>query len=166
MNLKNRKGYLGIDVSIALLIMIVLIPMITAITFNINKTNNTLQRKSQAVNIATNIMECAKIAFSEEEESEEAYLSALKDEIETIYEIVPANNESSSITQNANWVENNATVYSNTSILNIVKNINNVLYKIEVVIHDNETNYTVKARVIYPVGSKQEQIYLNTDFIV
>ena len=60
MNLKNNKGVLGIDISVAVIIIFILIPIITGMIYNINKTNANIKRKSQALNIAINCMEIYK----------------------------------------------------------------------------------------------------------
>ena len=46
MNLKNNKGYVGIDASIAVLILLIIIPTIAGMIYNVNKTNNLIDRKS------------------------------------------------------------------------------------------------------------------------
>ena len=65
MKLKNNKGYVGVDVTIALMVLVILVPTITAMTFNINKTSNVIKRKTQALSIATNMLEISKITDKE-----------------------------------------------------------------------------------------------------
>ena len=60
MNLKNNKGYTGIDISVAMIIILIFIPTIFGIVYNIQKTNSYVERESQAVKIATDILETAK----------------------------------------------------------------------------------------------------------
>lgn len=60
MNLRNNKGYTGTDIMISTLILIIFIPIITATIFNINKNNSLTERKAQATNIASNILELSK----------------------------------------------------------------------------------------------------------
>ena len=60
MNYKENRGYTGVDISIALVILLIFIPTIGSIIYNIQKTNNSIKRQSNAVSIATNILETAK----------------------------------------------------------------------------------------------------------
>lgn len=60
MNLKNSKGYVGIDASIAVLILLIIIPTIAGMIYNVNKTNNLIDRKTEAISIAVNAIETAK----------------------------------------------------------------------------------------------------------
>ena len=66
MNLKNNKGYTGIDISVAMIIILIFIPTIFGVIYNIQKTNIYVERKSEAVRIATDIIENAKsISYDE-----------------------------------------------------------------------------------------------------
>ena len=60
MNFKSNKGYTGADISIALIILLIFIPTIGAIIFNITLANNNTKRKVVAMNFATSILELAK----------------------------------------------------------------------------------------------------------
>ena len=60
MDLKQNKGFVGIDISISVLSLIILIPTIMGIVYNINKSNNSAKIKSEALNIAINAVETAK----------------------------------------------------------------------------------------------------------
>ena len=60
MKLKNNKGYVGIDASIAVLILLILVPTIVGMIYNSNKTKNLIDRKTQAINIAVNTIEAMK----------------------------------------------------------------------------------------------------------
>lgn len=81
MNLKKNNGYVGIDLSIALIVLLILIPAITGMIYNLNKENKSLERKSQALNFAINVMETAKgIEFSELE------VAKLEEELYTYYQ--------------------------------------------------------------------------------
>lgn len=60
MNLKNNKGYVGIDATIAVIIILIIIPIIMGIVYNINKNNNATKREAQALNIAVNAIEASK----------------------------------------------------------------------------------------------------------
>ena len=60
MNLKNNKGFTGVDISVAMLIILTLIPTIFAIIYSIQKTSVFTERKAESVKIATDIIEIAK----------------------------------------------------------------------------------------------------------
>ena len=60
MNLKSNKGYLGVDISIAVIILLILVPTIMGIVFNINRTQNEEDIKAGALNLAVNTMEISK----------------------------------------------------------------------------------------------------------
>ena len=60
MDIKNNKGYTGIDISVAMIIILIFIPTIFGVIYNIQRTNSDVERKSEAVKIATNIIETAK----------------------------------------------------------------------------------------------------------
>ena len=60
MNLRKNNGFTGIDISIAMLIILVFIPTVFGIVYNIQKTNNSIKRESNAINITTSILETAK----------------------------------------------------------------------------------------------------------
>ena len=60
MKLKNNKGYVGIDASVAVLILLILVPTIVGMIYNSNKTNSLIDRKTQAINISINTIEAMK----------------------------------------------------------------------------------------------------------
>ena len=60
MNLKNNKGYTGVDILISTLVLIIFIPLITATIFNTTQNNSLAEKKGQAINIASNILEISK----------------------------------------------------------------------------------------------------------
>ena len=141
MKLKNNKGYVGVDVTIALMVLVILIPTITAMTFNINKTSNVIKRKTQAVSITSNIMENAKIVFMEEEGLEnEEYIDRILSKTNELYEIDVEDND--------------------------FLTIENTMYKMDVEIEDkdNEEVKNVKATVTYKSGNNEESISFNTNF--
>lgn len=60
MNFRNNKGYTGIDISIAIIVFVILVPLIMAIAYNISRSGNYTDQKSYAVNVASNTLEIAK----------------------------------------------------------------------------------------------------------
>ena len=57
---KKNNGFTGIDISISMIIILIFIPTIFGIVYNIQKINADVKRKSAAVNIATNVLEIVK----------------------------------------------------------------------------------------------------------
>lgn len=57
---KKNNGFAGIDISISMIIILIFIPTIFGIVYNIQKINADVKRKSVAVNIATNVLEIVK----------------------------------------------------------------------------------------------------------
>ena len=60
MNLKNNKGYSGVDVSVAVIIIMLFIPTIFGMIYNINKSKANVTREGYATQIATEIIGMAK----------------------------------------------------------------------------------------------------------
>lgn len=60
MNLRNNKGYTGVDISVAMIIILIFIPTIFAVVNSIQRTTERSERQANAVNIATDILEIAK----------------------------------------------------------------------------------------------------------
>ena len=80
MKLRNNKGYVMTDATIAILIALILVPTIMGIVYSIRTTKRASETKTGALNIATNALEIAKgIELEELDESE--ILSSLKSAI-------------------------------------------------------------------------------------
>lgn len=60
MKFKNNKGYVGIDASIAVLVLLIIVPTLVGMIYNVNKTNSFIDRKTEAISIAVNTIESAK----------------------------------------------------------------------------------------------------------
>lgn len=60
MNIKNNKGYFAIDASVAMIILLMVVPLIAGMIYNITKANSSMARKTEAVNIAVNSIEKIK----------------------------------------------------------------------------------------------------------
>lgn len=60
MNLRKNNGFTGVDISIAIIIMLIFVPTIFGSVYNIQKSNNMVKRESASINIATNVLEIAK----------------------------------------------------------------------------------------------------------
>ena len=60
MKLRNNKGYVMTDISIAVIILLILVPTIMGLVYNIGVTKRATETKAEAINIATNTIEAAK----------------------------------------------------------------------------------------------------------
>ena len=80
---KKNSGFAGIDISISMIIILIFIPTIFGIVYNIQKINADVKRKSTAVNIATNVLEIVK---SEDYSNLSTSSSKLNTDIKTKYE--------------------------------------------------------------------------------
>lgn len=156
MNFKSNKGYTGADISIALIILLIFIPTIGAIIFNITLANNNTKRKVNAMNFATSILEIAKetdydkLKLENTEEKEE-----FLDKINEKFGITSENGEFS------------------------LKDENNTSYKVKVTItkyidteeyassHDSTDEKkdlvkTITTEVEYPIGNETKKVNVST----
>lgn len=60
MNLRSNKGFTGADILVSIVVLTIFIPTLFGMVYNVNKTNKYLTRESNAVKIATEILEIAK----------------------------------------------------------------------------------------------------------
>lgn len=66
MNLKSEKGFTGIDITVALIIITLFVSIITVIFYNITKSSKEMERNSEATYIATDIIEKFKASNYDE----------------------------------------------------------------------------------------------------
>lgn len=65
MNFRNNKGFTGIDISVAVIVILIFIPTVFGIVYNMQKTRVKTERQAEAVDIATNILEVVQtISYS------------------------------------------------------------------------------------------------------
>ena len=58
--LRSNKGYTGIDISIAMIIILIFVPTIFGIVYNLQKSRIKTEREATAVGIAVDILEIAR----------------------------------------------------------------------------------------------------------
>ena len=58
--LKKNNGFAGMDISISMIIILIFIPTIFGIVYNVGKTNAEVKRKTKATSIATDVLEIIK----------------------------------------------------------------------------------------------------------
>ena len=147
MNLKNNNGYTGVDISIAMIFILILVPTIFGIIYSIQKTNAEVERKSEAISIATDILETAKsLEYSEVSLDEGKQL------------VLELNNKYTNVNPNYE--------YSKTGN-------KNVYYKIEIEIENYYPQNTteiedlvkkLKVTVTYPIGNITKSIDISSLF--
>ena len=158
MNLRDNKGFVGIDISMAVIIVLVMVPTIMGIIFFINSSQNVTKVKDGALNIATNAIELAKgIDLTANETENETADQINEDEIFTglmgIY-----NNTNSSMTIN-----------SETRVAVIT--VNDASYQLQVTVtdyHEEDENATegvvktVAVSVTYKVRGEEKTMNIST----
>lgn len=60
MNLKSQKGFTGIDITVAVIIITLFMSIIATVFFNLNQTAKSLERKTEATYIAIDVIEKIK----------------------------------------------------------------------------------------------------------
>lgn len=150
MNFKNNKGYTGIDISVAMIIILIFIPTIFGIVYNMQKIRAKSERESKAISIATDVLEIARSLD---------------------YSDVVISNEDSGLKNLLNNKYTNLEISNNTA--NCSYSDNNVHYKIQVIvsnyypsgIEDDEKHDYVKqvtVTVTYPTGNTTKSINIST----
>ena len=86
MNLRNNKGYVLTDVSVSIIILLIIVPVIMGIVYQISITQRTIETKTEAINIAVNAIEAAK-GISIEELDEEKIIDVIKEDENKTYTI-------------------------------------------------------------------------------
>ena len=151
--MKNKKdrGYIGVDVSISLVIIVILLPTIIAIAYNISKSNNDIKRKAQATSIATFVIEDIKSVLNEK----------IAEDFETS-DVIIQNAIYTSI-QNAYSSDIQGTFDTQNGMFTLKKN--EVLYRVHIILESStEDNKTFNVIVEYPLGTRQEQVTITTTF--
>ena len=140
MNLKNNKGYVSVDISIAVIVLLILVPTIMGIVFSINHAQNTSDIKTGAVNIAVNTIEASKtIDLSKSDaDNQVEILNKLSDDV----------------------YKGQIDISTTPAVITT----NTAFYKLEVNVTDYKGDNivkTVKAIVTYKAGNKEESIDLS-----
>lgn len=167
MDIRNNKGYTGIDVSIAILIFVILVPLIMGVAYNISKSGNYTDQKAFAINVATNSLEAAKTVskienvYSKTEDiPENLEGDTLITKLTTIIQNIDTNNQPAIATENGK-----------ESIFFIVTDQKNNRYKVvtDVVdyadtISEGSKNVVKKitSKVYYSTGNKEQNIEIST----
>lgn len=86
MNVKNNKGYFAIDASVAIIVLLIVVPFIAGMIYNVNKSNSGMSRKTEAVNIAINSIEAIKGVGIEELSDANTVETNVKNAIKSRYD--------------------------------------------------------------------------------
>ena len=62
MNIKDNKGVTGVDVAVAIVVIIVFLSIITAMFYNVSTSSKNISRKAEATHIAVDVIEKMKQA--------------------------------------------------------------------------------------------------------
>ena len=148
MKLKNNKGYVMTDISIAIIILLILVPTIMGMVYNIRATKRSTEAKAEAINIATNLIETAK-GIDIEDINAETVLENTK----------------------TNIYKEKLTINNSEGVINT----NNSSYKVSVDVVDFATTHsdevpqpkqnivkTITAKVEYRLSGKTQEITLKT----
>ena len=171
MNLKNNKGFAGIDVSIAIIILLILVPVIGGITFSITKSGNDMEKKTYAMTIATRVLEEAK-SINNLENIYSKNADVVEENPDNIYITNLINNIETTLEDNRylpKIVTENSKDMIQFSMLDVKEN----LYKVVIDV-DDFADYTtienpqknivkkVTAKVTYSLGKKTDTIEIST----
>ena len=163
MNFRKNKGYVGIDASIAILVLLIIIPTIAGMIYNVNKSNALIDRKTEAISIAVNTIEAIKGIGIEDMQIAGFDGTNIVDNLKNIYPNLP---EEKTVTGDINTkmiIEG----------LTLTKDENT--YKIYIEIEDYANTITdegitvqtgkvkkIKVKVTFKSGKKEKDIELNT----
>ena len=159
MNLRKEKGYVGIDLATSVIVLMLLIPTIMALVYNLNTCNQDTERKGNAINFATTILEVVKGADFENLETQIMQKNLYKN------------------AQNENILGDNITITEETPLGDENKRI--VISKIEdkkqvhyratigikdyIVAEDEDILVkTISVEIEYPLGKNQKKVLLST----
>lgn len=149
-NFAKNNGFAGIDISISMIIILIFIPTIFGIVYNIGKINAEVKRKTAAINIATNVLEIIKM---EDYSNLNIQNSTLNEDLSTKY-------EKSTYTNTEKEETGYSYVYYKT------EGSKNEHYQIQIGIKNyypsdiDKLDYVkqVKVRVFYPYGNSVKDI--------
>ena len=146
MNLKNNKGYVGVDATIAVIILMLIIPTIMGMVYRINTTNHETKIKAEVINILVNTIETAK-GISLKDLTTQEVINQFESSYGSTYTISDKTSSSAVITSSM------------------------ASYKLEVSVvdyHDTHSDAkenvlkTVKAVVTYKIGNNEKTMDLST----
>jgi len=152
MEFRNNKGYVMTDMSIAVIILLILVPTIMGLVYNIGINKRATESKSEAINIAVNAIEAAK-GISLEDLNEQKIL-----------EFLDTNNEIYHYTfTDKNFVNKEGTIETEKASYKLLINVEDFANNENA--PENVTPNvvkTVKATVNYRLRGEDQEIELST----
>ncbi len=145
MNLKSNKGYVGVDISVAVIIFLIIVPTIMGIIFSANSSSNSVKVKSEALSILTNAIETAKGM-----PIEDVNATDLLNQFKT------SNSQyTTTVGENEDIVQTSTASYKLKYVVVDYKEKDESLYKANIV-------KTVTATITYRIGSTEKSMELST----
>ena len=135
MKIKSNRGATGVDIAVAVVIIMIFVSFIAGLFYNVASTSKKVERKSAATNLAIKVIEAMKITeFEELETTENAendnFVDLTSDEINQLINEKLPNGYKVSI-----YIED----YNNENIIKIIK-----------------------AKVTYRIGKNTEDVTIET----
>lgn len=152
MEFRSNKGYVMTDISIAVIILLILVPTIMGLVYNIGINKRATESKSEAINIAVNAIEAAK-GISLEDLNEQKIL-----------EFLDTNNEIYQYTfADKNFVNKEGTIKTEKASYKLLINVEDFANS-ESAPENVTPNVikTVKATVNYRLRGEDQEIELST----
>ena len=154
MNFRKNNGYVGVDASMAVLILLILIPTITGIIFNINSSKNATTRKTEATSIAANTIEAIKgIGIDEINSStDEELYEKIKTELDNIYTGATRDGNTITLTKEENTYQiiiENIEDFADTDEGNAIDADEGIVKKVTVIVN-------------YKSGNKPQSVEIST----
>lgn len=158
MKLKSEKGFTGVDITVAIIVILLFMSLISILFFNITKSSKSIDRKSEATYIATTLIESFKAKDYDDVIVTNGYtkIENTKDEIGNSIVSYKINNENIEIT-NSIQIKNGYTCTTNI-----------YTYVPESQSSQEEHNDLVKVitvKVEYKIGNEKKEVELTTSIV-
>lgn len=161
MNFKSEKGFTGVDITVALIVILLFMSLIAVLFFNITKSSKSIDRKSEATYIATSVIEGFKsmeyddipITGQEDDDAWENVINSIENEERFI---------------SYNGVKITDTIQIKDGYTCKVKVYNHVPDNIKETgenAQNNDLVKVIKVRVEYKIGNEIESVNLTTSIV-
>lgn len=128
MNFKSEKGITGVDISVAIIIIMLFVSLISTLIYNYTKNSKELNRKSVATNIIVDVLEYAKnINYDTlDQETLNSYCTSKQEQgysiNATLEELIDEKKVTVKVTYTINKDEQNLEIYTIIKNPNIAEN--------------------------------------------
>lgn len=152
---KSEKGFTLIDITVALIIVLLLMSVISILFFNLTKSSKAIERESQATYIATNIIEAYRAMDYDDEKLSVNYNGAML-ATENGHKVA-----TTTITDGMQLVEGQAISVPDGYLATArVEN-----YRPEGETEDNDLVKKIKVTVKYKVANETKEVVLETSIV-